>query len=78
EGTAWSHDLSRAYEEWTAEHGGIPLSRRIGFVPVPDEVAAAMSEVLGEADAVVVAPSGSAAPALAAAARAGRTVGEGR
>ncbi|WP_022878494.1 LacI family DNA-binding transcriptional regulator [Microbacterium sp. B19] len=76
EGTAWSHDVTRAYEEWTAERGGIPLSRRIGFVPVPDEVAVAMSGVMGEADAVVVAPSGSAVPALAAASRVGRTVGE--
>ncbi|MFS0795295.1 LacI family DNA-binding transcriptional regulator [Microbacterium sp. 1P10AE] len=76
EGTAWSQNVARAYEEWSTERGGIPLSRRIGFVPVPDEVAAAVSQVIEGADAVVVVPSGSAVPALAAVARAGRSVGD--
>lgn len=78
DGTAWSHDIARAYADGIAERGGIPVSRRIAFVPTADEVAAAVDDVLAteDIDALVVVPSGSAAPALDAAARAGRRVGD--
>lgn len=78
EGTAWSHDITRAYGAWIAGRGGVPISRRIAFVPTADEVTAAVGDVLAteDVDALVVVPSGSAAPALDAAARAGRRVGD--
>lgn len=78
EGTAWSHDITRAYSAWIAGRGGVPISRRIAFVPTADEVTAAVGDVLAteDVDALVVVPSGSAAPALDAAARAGRRVGD--
>ena len=77
-GTAWSDDVARAYDDWTADHRGHPLTRRIGFAPLADEVAVATAEVLATADvdALVLSPSGSAAAALGAAAGAGRSVGD--
>ncbi|BAJ74810.1 transcriptional regulator [Microbacterium testaceum StLB037] len=76
-GTAWARELTRAYETWIAERGGIPISRTISFIPTADEVDAAVSEILAteQVDALIVGPSGSAAPALDAAHRAGREVG---
>lgn len=78
DGTTWSRELSATYANWVAERGGIPIVRTIGFVPTADEVDAAVSDILAteHVDALVVAPSGSAAPSLAAAARAGRRVGD--
>lgn len=78
EGTAWSHDIARAYDAWIAGRGGLPISRRIAFVPTADEVADAVTDVLAteNVDALVVVPSGSAAPALDAVARAGRRIGD--
>jgi DNA-binding LacI/PurR family transcriptional regulator len=77
-GTTWSRELTATYHAWTTEHGGVPITRTIPFVPRPDEVDAAVSDVLqtDRLDALVVAPSGSAAPTLTAAARAGRNVAE--
>lgn len=78
DGTAWSRDIAGAYTAWVAGHGGIPISRRIAFVPSADEVAAAVDDVLAteDVDALVLVPSGSAAPALDSAARAGRRIGD--
>jgi len=78
DGTAWSRDLTRTFSDWTAERGGIPITRTISFVPTADEVDGAVADILAteEVDALIVAPSGSAAPALAAAHRAGRRVGD--
>ena len=78
DGTAWSRDVADAYAAWTAGRGDDPLSRRIGFIPTAAEVAAAVDDLLtiAEVDAIVVVPSGSAAPALDSAHRAGRRVGE--
>ncbi|WP_431796681.1 LacI family DNA-binding transcriptional regulator [Microbacterium enclense] len=78
DGTAWSRDVAETYVAWTARRGHDPLSRRIGFVPTTAEVAAAVDDLLAttNVDAVVVVPSGSAAPALDSARRAGRRVGD--
>ena len=78
DGTVWSRDVADAYVAWTAGRGDEPLSRRIGFIPTAAEVTAAVDDLLtvAEVDAVVVVPSGSAAPALDSALRAGRRVGE--
>ena len=77
-GTAWSRELTATYETWTAERGGIPISRAIGFIPTAEEVDAAVGDILAteHVDALIVGPSGSAAPALEAAHRAGRRVGD--
>lgn len=76
-GTAWSRELTATYAAWIAERGGIPISRTISFIPTADEVTAAVSDLLAteQVDALIVGPSGSAAPALEAAHRAGRQVG---
>jgi len=76
-GTAWSRELTATYATWIAERGGIPISRTISFIPTADEVATAVGDLLAteHVDALIVGPSGSAAPALEAAHRAGRQVG---
>ena len=77
DGTAWSRELTATYDAWIAERGGIPISRTISFIPTADEVDAAVGDILAteRVDALIVGPSGSAAPALDAAHRAGRQVG---
>ncbi|KAA9152947.1 LacI family transcriptional regulator [Microbacterium lushaniae] len=78
ETTAWGRQVASAYAAWSASHGKDPAAVRIGFVPTVAEVEAAADAVLSDpaVDALVVVPSGSAAPALSAALRAGRVVGE--
>ncbi|SIR99960.1 LacI family DNA-binding transcriptional regulator [Microbacterium sp. RURRCA19A] len=78
DGAAWSEEVARGYADWIARHDGVAITRRIPFVPRPDDVTAAVDDVLAneDVDALVVFPSGSAAPALASAARAGRRVGD--
>ena len=78
DGTAWSRELAETYARWTSDRGRRHISRHISFVPTTDEVSAAVSDVLDipGVDALVVAPSGSAPATLAAAALAGRRVGD--
>ncbi|GEB47299.1 LacI family DNA-binding transcriptional regulator [Microbacterium testaceum] len=78
DGTAWSRELAETYESWAREHGLDGLSRTVSFVPTAAEIATVVTEIVADptVDAVVIAPSGSAATALAAAARAGRRVGD--
>ncbi|MFZ8758198.1 LacI family DNA-binding transcriptional regulator [Microbacterium sp. HMH0099] len=72
-GTAWSDAVTAVVDA----HEPRVETRVIPFVPTADEVDAAVTDLMDAAplDALVVVPSGSAAPALAAATRAGRTVG---
>ncbi|WZH38470.1 MAG: LacI family DNA-binding transcriptional regulator [Microbacterium enclense] len=78
DGTSWSRELTATFTSWMTERRGIPIIRTIGFVPTADEVDTAVADILAteRIDALIVAPSGSAAPALQAAARAGRRVGD--
>ncbi|KQM39289.1 LacI family DNA-binding transcriptional regulator [Microbacterium sp. Leaf203] len=78
DGTSWSRELAETYAEWTRAHGREDLSRRVSFVPTADEIGQAVAELLAlpEVDALVIAPSGSAAATLEAAVRAGRRVGD--
>lgn len=77
ETTAWGRQVAGAYAAWSAARGRSPVAVHIGFVPTVPEVEAAAHAVLSDpaVDALVVVPSGSAAPALSAAVRAGRVVG---
>jgi len=78
DGTSWSRELAETYAEWTRAHDREDLSRRVSFVPTADEIGRAVAELLTlpEVDALVIAPSGSAAATLEAAVRAGRRVGD--
>lgn len=74
--TTWGREVAEAYDAWCAERGHERLGREIGFLPTPDEVAVTTVELLAAGvDALVAVPSGSTAPAMTAAARAGRSVG---
>lgn len=78
DGTTWSRELADAYARWSAENGRDALARHTSFVPTADEVSTVVLDVLEDprVDALVIAPSGSAPATLAAAARAGRRVGD--
>lgn len=75
-GTAWGREVGDAYDAWCVARGHGPRSREVAFVPAPGEVIAATAELLSDdVDGLVAVPSGSAAPAMTAAAAAGRTPG---
>lgn len=72
-GTTWSAEITAVLDDQEPD----VATRLIPFVPTAADVDAAVTDLLHatDLDALLLVPSGSAAPAVAAATRAGRTVG---
>ncbi|MGR6922145.1 LacI family DNA-binding transcriptional regulator [[Actinomadura] parvosata] len=82
----WAASVHRGYQEWCAEHGVVPLVRRVSFDATGDEVRAAARALLGTAgggaasggevpmDALVCAPAGAATEVAPLLREAGRRV----